>query len=217
MKTTEILNSANFNKNTRSYLQQLAQSGYVRTGHYQGSGRHTRAIDDTESVCSALRSLRIAHAQGNDAPRGGVSGKYVVLTSETVMKEIGKTETYRTLRKNAGREWKYIKQHAYTHAELIAHAENRLSWVKKEDEQDADGRYWLNAYHGCGVYELVIKDGRIAASLAEGFHWTRPQSDNRITPTSEEWIAALAEVVTARIGEGWTWANAEGSGTYFYF
>lgn len=220
MKTIEILRNAamsnNFSKNTRSYLQQLSQCGYVRTGYYQGSGRHTRAIDDTNMVVNALRTLHIAHAQGNDAPRGGVSGNYVIITSEAVMKEIGKTGNWQTLRKNAGREWKYIKQHPYTHAELLAHAESRLSWVNKEDENDEDGRYWISAYHGCGVYELVIKDGRIAASLAEGFHWTRPTADNRITPTREEWIAALSEVVTAHIGTGFHWAKADGSGTYFY-
>lgn len=220
MKTIEILRNAStsndFSKNTRSYLLQLAQNGYCRTGYYQGSGRHTRAIDDTSMVINALRTLHISHAQGNDAPRGGVSGNYVVLTSEAMMKEIGKTSTYRTLRKNAGGEWKYIKKHAYNHDELLNHAEKKLSWCNPEDENDEDGRYWLNAYHGCGVYELVIKDGRIAASLPEGFHWTCPQAADRISPSREEWKAILAEVINARIGEGWTWAKADGSGTYFY-
>lgn len=220
MKSIEILRNAamsnNFMKSTRNYLQQLAQDGYARTGHYEGNGRYSRAIDDTQNVCNALRSLHISYAVGNDAPRGGVNGNYVVIISDAIMNAIGKTDVYRKLRKSAGREWKYVKKHAYTHAELLQLAEERLSFVAKEDEQDEEGRYWLNVYHGCGVYELVIKDGRIAASLPEGFHWTIPTANDRISPSREEWISVLAEVVNARIGEGWKWAKADGSGTYFY-
>lgn len=220
MKTIEILRNAatnsSFSNSTRSFLQLLSQQGYAHTGYYQGSGRHTKAIDKTNEVVSALRSLRIAHAQGNDAPRGGVSGNFVIITSEAVMKEIGKSDEYKKLNKIAGSEWKYVKQTPYTHEELISRAMKELSFVNKEDENDVEGRYWLNAYHGCGTYELVIKNGRIAASLYCGFHPTIPQGKNRISPTREEWIAALAEVVTSRIGEGWQWVKADGSGTYFF-
>lgn len=53
MKKIEILRSASTSNdfcNTRSYLLQLAQNGYCRSGYYQGSGRHTRAIDDTVEI-----------------------------------------------------------------------------------------------------------------------------------------------------------------------
>lgn len=222
MKTIEILrnaasdNSISSSSIVRSYIRHLAQNGYVHTGYYQGHGRRSKAIDKTDDVVRILRSLHIAHATGNDAPRGGVTGNFVIITSEAVMKEIGKSIEYKALAQVAGREWKYVKPTAYTHDELVARAEKELSFTSKEDENDEDGRYWLNCYHGCGTYELAILNGRIAASLYYGFHPTLPRGENRIAPSREEWIAVLSEVVTAHIGEGWQWAKADGSGTYFY-
>lgn len=219
MKAIEILrNAANDdkNRNIRIYLQRLLQDGFVRTGYYKGRGRHTRAVDDTYDVVCLLQYLHIAHAQGNDAPRGGVTGNFVIITSQAIMKEIGKSAAYKAMLKEAGREWRYIKQHPYSHDELIARAEEEVSFIDPTDEQDEEGRYWMNTYHGCGVYELAIKDGRIAASVYGGFHPTRPHAANRITPSREEWVKVLNEVVTAHIGEGWKWAKADGSGTYFY-
>lgn len=225
MKTIEIIRKATadkkFSSDTRNCLRQILQSGFARTGKYQGRGRYAKAVNNTEDVCSALRTLRIAHATGNDAPRGGVMGCFVILTSEAVMKEIGKTAAYKQLRRMAGLrcgdiEWKYQKPKGYTRDELVARAEQELSFVNAEDEKDEDGRYWLNCYHGCGTYELAVKDGRIAASLHQGFHPTLPRGKNRIAPTREEWIAVLSEVVAAHIGEGFHWVKADGSGTYFY-
>ena len=217
----ESLRNSTENRNYSSktvcdMLVQLAQSGYVRTGHYTGSGRHTKAVDQTGDVVIALKRLQISHAQGNDAPHGGVVGNYVVLTSEALMKLIGKTDTYRKLRKQAGVEWKYIVQKPYTDKELLELARKKIDWVTDEYKDDPDGRYWLNVYHGCGVYELIIEHGRIVGSIFNGFHPTIPCADNRISPERETWIETLKKAICERIGNAWHFEKADGSGTAFF-
>lgn len=209
-------NRKHSSKSVCDMLVLLGQHGYVRTGHHTGSGRHTKAVDQTNEVCLALKRLQISHAQGNDAPRGGVAGNYVVLTSQALMKLIGKDADYKRLRKEAGREWKYIVQKPYTHDELMEQARKKVEWVTDEYKDDADGRYWLNVYHGACVYELIIQHGRIVGSVFEGFHPTIPRADNRISPKCEEWIEVLKNVICERIGKGWFFAKADGSGTAFF-
>ena len=211
-----IENRKHATKSVCDMLVKLSQDGYVRTGHYTGSGRHTKAVDQTQEVVMSLKRLQISHAEGNDAPRGGVAGNYVVLTSEALMKLIGKTDTYRQMRKQAGSEWKYIVQKPYTDKELLELARQKVDWVTDEYKDDPDGRYWLNVYHGAEVYELIIRHGRIVGSICEGFHPTIPRADNRISPSRERWIDALKEVICERVGSDWHFAKADGSGAAFF-
>lgn len=203
-------------KSVCDMLERLALNGYVRTGYYTGSGLHTKAVDKTAEVVSALKRLQISHAQGNDAPKGGVTGNYVVLTSEALIRLIGVHPDYKRLRKAAGYEWKYVVQKPYTHDELVEAARKKVEWVTDEYKDDEDGRYWLNVYHGACVYELIIQHGRIVGSICEGFHPTIPRADNRISPERFQWIDVLKEVITERIGSDWFFAKADGSGCAFF-
>lgn len=94
-------------------------------------------------------------------------------------------------------------------------AEKAISWVTEAWKDDKDGRYWLDAYHGCGVYQLIIKNGRIVGSIYDGFYGSRPYFRDYEEVTRQEWIDALTEVISEKIGE-FTFAKADGSGTYFY-
>ena len=51
----------------------------VRTGHYTGNGKHTKAVRFTADVTAELDRLGISYEAGNDAPRGGVAGDYIKL------------------------------------------------------------------------------------------------------------------------------------------
>lgn len=209
-------NRKKFSRATCDMLLLLAQNGYVRTGYYTGNGRNTKAVDNTESVRKALKLMRISHAAGNDAPRGGVTGNYVVLTSNAIMQIVGKTDTYKRLRKQAGAEWKFVVKHPYSHDELLEQARKTVEWVTDEYKDEPDGRYWLNVYHGAEVYELIIQHGRIVGSIREGFNPTIPGAENRISPERQEWIDVLTEVVSERIGNAWNFVKADGSGTSFF-
>ena len=73
-------------KSKSSNVRSLATNGYLRTGHYTGSGRHSKAVSCMDSVKSELELLGIGYATGNDAPRGGVTGEFIVLTSRELIK-----------------------------------------------------------------------------------------------------------------------------------
>lgn len=54
----------------------------VRTGYTRGTGRYSQAVDITNDVCRLLDVCDIAYECGNDAPRGGVNGKYVKIITK---------------------------------------------------------------------------------------------------------------------------------------
>lgn len=64
-------------KVAREMLQKALETGMVRTGYYNGSGKYTAAQDFTDLVSVILTDLEITHEKGNDSPRGGVSGKFI--------------------------------------------------------------------------------------------------------------------------------------------
>lgn len=89
---------------------------------------------------------------------------------------------------------------------------NAISWCDPKDIQDENGRYWLNAYHGCGVYRLIVKDGRIQGSIMDGLHGSCPYQVD-----VNEWIKTLTEVITEHLkSSDFKLLKADGSGTYFY-
>ena len=197
-------------KSKSSNVRSLAENGYLRTGHYTGSGRHTKAVSCMSAVKAELEALGIGYATGNDAPRGGVAGEFIVLTSRDMIK--GKTEAQKYLKK-ATYTWK--KPKPYTSEELLEFAEKAISLCDPADESDKDGRYWLNCYHGCGVYRLIIADGKIQGSIYGGIHNSRPMYVNRAIPTPEDWEGIILAVVREKFPEA-RLVKADGSGTYFY-
>lgn len=76
------------NSREKVMLSYILRKGFVHTGYYQGSGRHSKAVDLTAIISLILEGKVIAHETGNDAPRGGVSGNYVKVTSPSFLKEV---------------------------------------------------------------------------------------------------------------------------------
>ena len=98
---------------------------------------------------------------------------------------------------------------------LIADAKEVISWCDPKDENDADGRYWLAAYRGSGVYRLIVKDGKIHGAIYGGFH-DCAKSIKAAACSSEAFMMALEKVITEKIGDGFHLLKADGSGAYFY-
>lgn len=96
-------------------------------------------------------------------------------------------------------------------ASLMTDARKAIRWCRKEDENDHEGRYWLNAYSGAEVYRLIVKNGRIVGSIPGGYHNSRPLHSN-----IEAWIQALTSAIAEKVTGEYHLIKADGSGTYFY-
>ena len=96
-------------------------------------------------------------------------------------------------------------------ASLMTDARNAIRWCHKEDENDTEGRYWLNAYVGCEVYRLIVQNGRIVGSIPGGFYNSRPLHSN-----VEAWTEALKLAIAEKVNGEYRLIKADGSGTYFY-
>lgn len=96
-------------------------------------------------------------------------------------------------------------------ASLMTDARKAIRWCRKEDENDPDGRYWLNAYAGAKVYRLIVQDGRIVGSIPGGYHISRP-----LNSSVEVWMKALNSAIAEKITGEFRLIKAVGSGTHFY-
>lgn len=96
-------------------------------------------------------------------------------------------------------------------AQLMDAARDAIRWCRKEDENDPDGRYWLNAYAGAGVYRLIVQNGRIVGSIPGGYHNSRP-----LNSSVEAWMQALTSAIAEKVTGEYHLIKADGSGTYFY-
>ena len=117
-------------KSKSSNVRSLATNGYLRTGHYTGSGRHSKAVSCMDSVKSELELLGIGYATGNDAPRGGVTGEFIVLTSRELIK--GKPEAQKFLKK-ATYTWK--KPVELTFDKLQSYVKKHFSFGESEKKR----------------------------------------------------------------------------------
>lgn len=96
-------------------------------------------------------------------------------------------------------------------ASLMTAAREAIRWCRKEDENDPDGRYWLNSYEGAEVYRLIVQNGRIVGSIPGGFHDSRP-----LNSSVEAWMQALTSAIAEKVTGEYHLIKADGSGTYFY-
>lgn len=96
-------------------------------------------------------------------------------------------------------------------AQLMNAAREAIRWCRQEDENDPDGRYWLNAYAGADVYRLIVQNGRIVGSIPSGYHNSRPINSN-----IEAWTQALTAAIAEKVTGEYHLIKADGSGTYFY-
>ena len=96
-------------------------------------------------------------------------------------------------------------------ASLMNAAREAVRWCRQEDENDPDGRYWLNAYAGVEVYRLIVQNGRIVGSIPGGYHNSRP-----INSSADAWMQALTAAISEKVTGEYRLIKADGSGTYFY-
>lgn len=96
-------------------------------------------------------------------------------------------------------------------ASLMTAARDAIRWCRPEDENEHDGRYWLNAYAGCEVYRLIVQNGRIVGSIPGGYHNSRPLNSN-----VEAWKQALTAAIAEKVTGEYRLIKSDGSGTYFY-
>ena len=96
-------------------------------------------------------------------------------------------------------------------ASLMTAAREAVRWCRQEDENDPDGRYWLNAYAGAEVYRLIVQNGRIVGSIPGGYHNSRP-----LNSSVEAWMNALTSAIAEKVTGEYRLIKADGSGTYFY-
>ena len=94
---------------------------------------------------------------------------------------------------------------------LMPAARKAIRWCRKEDENDPDGRYWLNAYAGAEVYRLIVQNCRIVGSIHGGYHDSQP-----INSSIEAWMQALTAAISEKVTGEFRLIKADGSGTYFY-
>lgn len=96
-------------------------------------------------------------------------------------------------------------------AALMDAAREAVRWCRPEDENDPEGRYWLNAYAGCEVYRLIVQNGRIVGSIPGGFYNSRPLNSN-----VGAWTKALKSAISEKVTGEYRLLKADGSGNYFY-
>ena len=96
-------------------------------------------------------------------------------------------------------------------AQLMDAAREAIRWCRQEDENDHEGRYWLNAYAGCEPYRLIVQNSRIVGSIPGGYHNSRPLHSN-----IEAWMQALTDAIAEKVTGEYRLIKAYGSGTYFY-
>ena len=96
-------------------------------------------------------------------------------------------------------------------AQLMSAAREAVRWCRQEDENDPDGRYWLNAYAGADVYRLIVQNGRIVGSIPGGYHNSRP-----LNSKVGAWMQALEAAIAEKVTGEYHLIKADGSGTYFY-
>lgn len=99
---------------------------------------------------------------------------------------------------------------------IKAEAESVISWCDPKDENEKSGRYWINAYHGAGVYRLIVLDGKIKGAIYGGFHDCN-RSLNTVVAGDLAFKRAIEEIIKEKLGtDKFQLLKAEGSGTSFF-
>lgn len=60
----------------------IKTDGKIRPAGYTGRGRFISKFDHSDSIIDALNACKLKFVFGNDAPRGGVSGKYIIVKTK---------------------------------------------------------------------------------------------------------------------------------------
>lgn len=57
-------------------------AGIIRPVHTSGSGRFISNQDHSRDISNLLDKLKVKYSEGNDAPRGGATGKYLKIITK---------------------------------------------------------------------------------------------------------------------------------------
>ena len=181
------------------------------------SGEPRNAIVFERNSADAVR-IEIRHSSGyNFSVRvfNKVNGRWlgkVYRSSNGYHREVlerKQTQMHRVVEQVSEQEAHYIIKAEV--ASLMPAARKAVRWCRKEDENDPDGRYWLNAYAGADVYRLIVQNGRIVGSIPGGLHDSRPLNSN-----VGAWTQALAAAIAEKVTGEYRLLKADGSDTYFY-
>ena len=181
------------------------------------NGEPRNAIVFERNSADAVR-IEIRHSSGyNFSVRvfNKVNGRWlgkVYRSSNGYHREVlerKQTQMHRVVEQVSEQEAHYIIKSEV--ASLMASARKAVRWCRKEDENDPDGRYWLNAYAGAEVYRLIVQNGRIVGSIPGGLHDSRPLNSN-----VGAWTQALAAAIAEKVTGEYRLLKADGSDTYFY-
>jgi hypothetical protein len=113
-------------------------------------------------------------------------------------------------RESEKRYKKYLK-HANDAAFISEMLQNRIDIISEKPAPEGDNRYYVNGYHGCGVYRLAIINGRIVATIHGGFHNSCPNGTDQ-----EKWLKAILAYVREKCGNDVKFVKADGSGCEFF-
>jgi len=139
-----------------------------------------------------------------------------------IAERIKKQKAYDNFYKN------YLK-HANDESFIRSELEKRIDIISEKPAPEGDERYYINGYHGCGVYRLIILNGKIAATIYRGIHNSCPNGTDQVI-----WGKSIMNYITEKLGpsmknelkateenyspefRNWVIVKADGSGCQFF-
>lgn len=83
-KLNSITEKSGFTKGCKAYslIKSSIETGNPKIWPVQksGSGRFTKNLDYTNDLKNALNKMGVAFTEGNDAPRGGKTGTFIMIS-----------------------------------------------------------------------------------------------------------------------------------------
>jgi hypothetical protein len=144
----------------------------------------------------------------NDAPRGGRTGDYIAAT-KAGDKTVERVEFIKNWRYHHRSE--IIKLFNRSNKGLRLHLINAVNILSELPPAKEGQAYYINGYHGCGVYRVAIQHGKIVATLHGGYHNSCPWGVDNFT-----WEIAVLTYLKEKLGNDFEIVKADGSGCMFF-
>lgn len=198
------MNVAGYTGNYKKNEQILLNGGAVRITTWVGSGRWTRYYQCKCPAAVPGYDLVLC----NDAPRGGQLGNYMAAT-KSGDKTAERAQFIKEFRKN----WRENVRKQFNRSEegLRKRVADAVTIVADVPAPVGDSRYYINGYHGCGVYRLAISSGKIVATLHGGYGDSKPDGVDY-----SAWVEAVNKYITEKIGGDLSMIKADGSCGQFF-